>query len=47
LWNWGITHRNGHLRKKEDEVIQFKLLPREPGSVTEFGIYFTDLVRNN
>src|SRR6266496_5113326 len=40
LWNWGVTHRTGHLRKKEDEVIQFKLLPREPGSVTEFGIYF-------
>jgi putative transposase len=40
LWNWGITHRTGHLRKKDDEVIQFKLLPREPGSVTEFGIYF-------
>jgi Mu transposase, C-terminal len=40
LWNWGITHSTGHLQKKEEEVIQFKLLPREPGSVTEFGIYF-------
>ncbi len=40
LWNWGITHRNGHLRSKADEVIKFNLLPRDSGSVTEFGIYF-------
>jgi putative transposase len=40
LWNWGMTHRNGHLRDKSPEVIKFNLLPRDTATVTEYGIYF-------
>jgi Mu transposase, C-terminal len=43
LWNWGITHRKGHLRKKSAEVIQLGLLPRDTASVTEYGICFQDV----
>jgi putative transposase len=43
LWNWGITHRKGHLRKKSAEVIQLGLLPRDTASVTEYGICFHDV----
>ncbi len=40
LWNWGMTHRRGHLRKKSPEVVQLNLLPRDTASVTEYGIHF-------
>src|SRR6266566_5130409 len=40
LWNWGTTHRVGHLRDKPEKVVKSNLLPRETASVTEYGIYF-------
>ena len=40
LWNWGISHRIGHLRKRPPEVIKLSLLAQDKASVTEQGIYF-------
>src|SRR6266566_2359075 len=40
LWNWGVTHRTGHLRQKPPDVVKSSLLPRDTASVTEYGIHF-------
>lgn len=40
LWNWGMTHRVGHLRDKPPEIIKLNLLPTSTASVTSSGICF-------
>jgi putative transposase len=40
LWNWGIRHRVGHLRKKPPEIVRLSLLAKAQASVTELGICF-------
>jgi putative transposase len=43
LWNWGVRHRMGHLRKVSDDVLRLNLLPTAQASVTAEGIYFDGL----
>lgn len=40
LWDWGMTHRVGHLRDKPSEVVKLNLLPTSTASVTSTGICF-------
>ena len=40
LWNWGVIHRVGHLRKRPPEMVRLGLLARDKASVTELGICF-------
>lgn len=38
LWNWGLQHRTGRLRKADTESLYIALLPREQATVSENGI---------
>lgn len=38
LWRWGITNTGGKLRDMEEDIIRYKLLPKDKASVTESGI---------
>ncbi len=40
LWQWGITHRSGHLRSVPHDVLRLNLLPGAEASVTPRGIQF-------
>lgn len=40
LWNWGIVHRSGALRRYPEEVVKFSLMPTGKASVTTEGIKF-------
>ena len=40
LWNWGITHRAGHLRTMPADLIRANLLPQGTARVTGHGIQF-------
>lgn len=46
LWNWGLQHRTGRLKKSEPEHLRVALMPRIRGTVSEsgvciFGLYYT------
>ncbi|WP_020405486.1 Mu transposase C-terminal domain-containing protein [Hahella ganghwensis] len=46
LWNWGLQHRTGRLRKAEPERLRIALLPKEHATVSEngiclFGLYYS------
>lgn len=46
LWNWGLQHRTGRLRKADPESIRISLLPRGKATVSVqgiclFGIYYS------
>ena len=46
LWNWGLQHRTGRLRKADTESVRISLLPRDQATVSEngiclFGLYFS------
>jgi hypothetical protein len=43
LWNWGLKHRSGCLRKQDIETVRLNLLPEAEASVTQNGIYFSNL----
>jgi len=47
LWNWGLKHRSGCLRKQDIETVRLNLLPEAEASVTQNGIYFSNLHGNN
>jgi hypothetical protein len=40
LWNFGIQHRSGRLRKVSEDVLRFNLLPTAEATVTPGGIRF-------
>lgn len=40
LWNWGVGHRGGHLRKESQDIIRLNLMPFDTATVTEHGILF-------
>jgi putative transposase len=40
LWEWGITHRQGHLRTKDRQLLRLALLPRAEAQVTRSAIMF-------
>ncbi len=40
LWQWGITHRSGHLRSVPPDILRLNLLPGAEASVTPRGIQF-------
>lgn len=40
LWNWGIVHRSGALRRYPEELVKFSLMPTGKASVTTEGIKF-------
>ena len=46
LWNWGLQHRTGRLRKADSEGLRIALLPRGLAPVSEngiclFGLYYS------
>ena len=46
LWNWGISHRSGRLRRYPDEIVRLSLLPHADAMVTArgirlFGLYYS------
>ncbi|GLX86075.1 hypothetical protein tloyanaT_23280 [Thalassotalea loyana] len=46
LWNWGLQHRTGRLRKADSESLHIALLPTEKATVSEngvclFGLYYS------
>jgi hypothetical protein len=46
LWNWGIVHRSGRLRRYPDDMVRLSLLPHGEATVTErgirlFGLYYS------
>lgn len=46
LWNWGLQHRTGRLRKVDSNSLHIALLPREQATVSEngvclFGLYYS------
>jgi putative transposase len=43
LWRWGLKHRSGCLRKQDIETVRLNLLPEAEASVTQNGIYFSNL----
>jgi hypothetical protein len=43
LWNWGLENRSGCLRKQDIETVRLNLLPEAEASVTQNGIYFSNL----
>jgi hypothetical protein len=40
LWEWGRQHRSGAMRAFPQELVQYSLMPRDKGVVTEHGIRF-------
>jgi len=40
LWNFGIGHRSGRLRRVSEDVLRFNLLPTDEATVTPGGIRF-------
>jgi hypothetical protein len=40
LWEWGVEHRSGALRRFAHQEVQFQLMPTGTASVTEHGILF-------
>lgn len=40
LWQWGVTHRSGHLRSVPQDILRLNLLPGAEASVTPQGIHF-------
>ena len=40
LWQWGLSHRRGHLRTRDRQAIRLALLPRGEAQVTRGGIRF-------
>lgn len=43
LWNWGLQHRVGHLRRLPQDIVRLNLLPHQEASVTYQGILFQGL----
>jgi len=43
IWEYGIEHRNGHLREELPEVIRQNLLPSGQASIGPNGLYFQGL----
>lgn len=43
LWNWGISHRSGHLREKTQDVVRLALMPQDEATVTKQGILFNNM----
>jgi hypothetical protein len=43
IWNWGISHRSGILRRFPDETVKLALMPADTASVTAKGIRFKNL----
>lgn len=46
LWNWGLQHRTGQLRKADTEGVRIALLPRQQATTSEkgicvFGLYYS------
>ncbi|ALU43582.1 Mu transposase C-terminal domain-containing protein [Pseudoalteromonas rubra] len=46
IWNWGLQHRTGRLRKPEAEHLRVALMPRARATISEsgaciFGLYYT------
>jgi hypothetical protein len=46
LWNWGLQHRTGRLKKPEAEYLRVALMPRTRATISEsgvciFGLYYT------
>jgi len=40
LWNFGIQHRSGRLRRVSEDILRFNLLPTDEATVTPGGIRF-------
>ena len=40
IWNWGIRHRSGLLRKRDEKEVKVALMPQDKGRVTRKGIVF-------
>lgn len=38
LWNWGIVHRTGRLRRPDPDLVRINLLPHTEATVTEHGL---------
>ena len=38
LWDWGITHRTGKLRRPDYELVRVNLMPHTSATVTEHGL---------
>lgn len=43
LWTWGVANRQGHLHKKDPELIKFATMPATDVSVQPTGIHFFGL----
>lgn len=43
LWQWGLTHRAGHLRQVQPDIVRMNLLPKKMASVSRRGILFEGL----
>ncbi|MGC9217113.1 Mu transposase C-terminal domain-containing protein, partial [Acidithiobacillus sp.] len=46
LWNWGVVHRSGRLRRYPDDLVRLSLLPHADATVTArgirlFGLYYS------
>ncbi|KZN47675.1 Mu transposase C-terminal domain-containing protein [Pseudoalteromonas luteoviolacea] len=46
IWNWGLQHRTGRLRKPEAEHLRVALMPRTRATISDsgvciFGVYYT------
>lgn len=46
LWNWGLQHRTGRLRKANSDSLRIALLPRQQATTSEkgiclFGLYYS------
>lgn len=38
LWRWGIQHKSGALRNAPEQVLRLALLPRQPATISDYGI---------